>query len=296
MIKHIFRLAILALPLLPASCIKEGYDDENCPGEYTLILHNPEILGGNEMADATVTVIDGNGNQQTLPAGSNNPIDLEDGQYTVVTATGTGEGPAKVEGTTISVAAKPDGTAEDMPEGVIGGHTQITVGGNTPGQEETNFDLKTNVQSRPLVIKLTFEGNNSRLIETIAGTVSGITLSRDLNHGFTPTDGQDRHPAIEAGDIGYTFGADPETAGLYSDSHVLLGIDGDGNQTLTFTVTYEGGTQKTYTFDITSKMDGFHTEDVLKPWVIELTLRLGADFTADIEDWKAGPEEWMEAH
>lgn len=298
MIRNISKLACLSLLLLLASCIKEGYDRDNCPGEYTITPLTPDELseGAVEMTGAKVTLVNSaTGEKQDVTVGSDTPIDLEDGTYTVVAVKGTENENVTVDGKTVSVTTKPDGTANDIPEDLAGGYTDITVSDSPTDQGNINFNVPTHVQSRPLTVKLTFEGENTALIESIGGMVDGIALSRDLNNGFVPTDGQPRHPATTAGSINYSFTKDAE-GNLYTDSHRLLGIDGDDTQTLTLTVNYAGGVQKTYTFDVTQKMDGFHTTDVLNPWVIEITLRLGADFTATIEDWASGPESWMDAH
>lgn len=296
--KHIYRLIYIMLPLLLTSCIKEGFDKENCPGEYIILPLTPDSNSDQktELEGDTTVIIDSEGNEHPVDAGSDKPIDLEDGTYTVVTVKDSDNGSTTVNGTTINVNTHPDdGTAVDAGT-PIGGYTEITADIDNGGQGSTVFEVPTKNQSRPLTVILNFEGGNAAFIQSIAGIVDGIALSRDLNNGFAPTDGQDRHPALTAGSISYAFAGQEDAENSYSATRILLGIDGDGNQTLTFTVTYKGGTEKTYTFDITRKMDGFHTVDVNEPWVIEITLQLGADFEATIEDWKAGPESWMDAH
>lgn len=298
MIKAICKLTLFTLPLLCTSCIKEGYDAANCPGEYTIVPFYPDLseTGNSEIPNTTINIIDADGNQQTVQAGSNQPVDLEDGTYTIVAVENPDKSKVTIDRTDVGIATNPDGTAMDVPENLVGGHTDITTGGTTADQGNVNFDIPTYIQSRPLVIKLAFEGANTSLIQGIDGKVTGIALSRDLNHGFAPIDGEDRHPAIRTGGINYTFAPDETATGRYSDSHRLLGISGPDNQALSFTITYEGGVQKTYEYDITRDMDGFHTKDVLTPWVIQITLRLGADLTADIVDWEAGSETGMDAH
>lgn len=295
--RHVYKLIYIMLPLLLTSCIKEGFDKENCPGEYIIVPLTPDSNSDKktELESSITVLIDGRGNEYHVDAGSEKPVDLEDGTYTVVTVKDSDNGSTTVNGTTISVNTHPDdGTAVDAGT-PIGGYTEITVD-NANGQGSTTFEVPTKNQSRLLTVKLNFEGGNAAFIQSIAGIVDGIALSRDLNNGFAPTDGQDCHAALTAGSISYAFAGQEDAENSYSATRILLGIDGDGNQTLTFIVTYKGGTEKTYTFDITRKMDGFHTVDVTEPWVIEITLQLGADFEATIEDWKAGPESWMDAH
>lgn len=292
--KYTHKLIYIVLPLLLTSCIKEGYDKENCPGDYVIVPINPDKA--EELEGAYTKIIDSNGNEHSIEAGSGNTVDLEDGNYTVVVVKDAEDDKIHLTGTTIGVTTQPDGTANDAGN-PVGGYTEITAGGNgSAGQDNIRFEVPTKHQSRPLILKVNFEGENTAFIQSVAGLVDGIALSRDLNHGFEPTDGQDRHPAITAGSIAYDLLPGEEDANGYTGTHILLGIDGDGSQTLTITVTYQGGIQKTYTFDITRDMDGFHTEEVTTPWVIEVTLRLGADFQATIEDWQSGPESWMDAH
>lgn len=296
--KHIHKLMYLALPLLLTSCIKDGFDKENCPGSLIIIPTIPgEEGGGTELKDTYTKVIDANGKEHIVDVGSGKPIDLDDGTYTIVSAKGLKDDQANIKGTTISVVTNPDGTAGD-PGTPSGGYTDITIGGNNPGggQDEVKLEVPVVPQSRPLILKIHFEGENTALIQSLAGTVSGIALSRDLNYGFTPIDGQDRHPAITTGSINYNFSPGTETKDTYESARTLLGICGKSTQDFSLTVNYEGDVQQPYTFDLTSQLDGFHTKDVTSSWVIEITLRLGADFQATIEDWKAGPESWMDAH
>ena len=294
--KPIYKLIFLALPLLLTSCIKDGFDKENCPGDFVIVPVVPDESGDIEFGESYGKIIDANGNEVSIETGSGNTVDLEDGTYTVVVVKGEKENQVTVKGTTVSVVTNPDGTAGE-PGKLIGGYTHITVGGNTTGGQETpKIAVPTQYQTRPLILRINFEGENVALLQSLAGVVDGIALSRDLNNGFKPMDGQDRHPASVSGSIKYAFSPNEEAENSYQSIRTLLGIDGSGQQILTLTVGYKGDVQQTYTFDITRQLDGFHTEDVANPWVIEITLRLGSDFQATIEDWKAGPESWMDAH
>lgn len=294
--KPIYKLIFLALPLLFASCIKDGFDKENCPGDFIIVPVVPDESGDVDFKESYGKVIDANGNEIDIETGSDKTVDLEDGTYTVVVVNGAKEDQVTIKGTTVTVVTNPDGTAGE-PGKLIGGHTNITVGGNNGGGQETpKIEVPVEHQTRPLILKINFEGENLALLQSLKGIVDGIALSRDLNHGFKPLDGQDRHPASASGSISYAFSPNEEAENSYQSMRTLLGIDGSGQQTLTLTVGYKGDIQQTYTFDITRQLDGFHTEDVTNPWVIEIMLRLGTDFQATIEDWKAGPESWMDAH
>lgn len=295
--KHIYKLIYLALPLLLTSCIKEGFDKENCPGDFIIIPTTPDESGDKgELKGAYTKVIDANGKEHDIDAGSGKPIDLDDGTYTVVSVKDMEDEKVNIEGTTISVTTHPDGTASD-PGTPIGGYTDITVGGDdTQGQDEIKFEVPTKYQSRPLILKIHFEGESTLFIQSLAGRMEGIALSRDLNHGFAPVDGQDRHPATTVGSVHYDFSTDEEVPDSYQGNRTLLGICGKSSQIFSMAVNYTEDVQQAYTFDLTRQMDGFHTQEVTSPWVIEITLRLGADFKATIEDWKAGPESWMDAH
>lgn len=88
--------------------------------------------------------------------------------------------------------------------------------------------------------------------------------------------------------------AEKDADGYYTDSHRLLGLDGNADQNLVLTIHYKDGFTRNFNYEITSDLDGFLTEAVTAPWIIRIVLRAGADFTADIEDWQAGPEEWID--
>lgn len=295
--KHIYKLMYLALPLMLTSCIKDGFDKENCPGGIVIIPTIPGEGGDKEELKGThTTIIDANGKEHIIEVGSGNSIDLDDGTYTIVSVKDLNDDNVNIKGTTISVTTNPDGTAGD-PGTPIGGYTGITIGGNESGggQDEVKIEVPIKAQSRPLILKVHFEGENTALIHSLTGAVDGIALSRDLNCGFIPVDGQDHHPAIATGSVNYGFNFDEETADSYQGARTLLGICGASTQHFNMAVNYEGDIQQPYTFDITPKMEGFHTIEVSSPWVVEITLRLGADFQATIEDWKSGPESWMDA-
>lgn len=291
--KNKYRTALFALLALSmTACIKDGYDYDNCPGEFTIIPVYPE--GGTTEPDNTHTTITTPGGEtKPIDTGKDKPIDLDEGKSTITTTGGDTEN-VTTDKNTVTVETNPDGTPKE-PGDFSGGYIDVTVDGNTEN-ENIPIQVPVNRQTRPLIIKVRFTGNNVSLVETVSGAVSGIAFSRDLNHGFQPTDREPRHPALQSGSIGYSFGK--IAAGgqeFLSESHRLLGIDGDAEQHLTLDILFGGLIHKEYDFDITRAMDEFHITEVTKPWEIEITIHLGADFSATIEDWKAGPDIWMDA-
>ncbi len=303
--KHIHKLTLFVLLALSmTACIKEGYDSENCPGELKIIPFEPNPDGsgtgmGDELKHPETTLILPDGSTVTIQAGSDQSLDLEEGTYTVVSTQGDDMGNLTLTGTEVSVAVNPDGTLADVGE-LVGGYTDIQVGGQTEN-ENTVFKIPTHFQTRELIVKVKFTGRNVQMLEGVDGTVDGIAASRDLNNGFPPVDGEPRHPVTRSGKVAYSFDRTaPETRAtaeqdFRSETRRLLGIDGDAEQQLTLNAAFGGEVLKEYRFNIARDMDNFHILDVTRPWVIEVTLHLGADFSATIEDWKSGPESWMDA-
>lgn len=290
-----YRIALFALlALCLTACIKEGYDSDNCPGEFIIIPAYPE----GEVAEGkgTQTIITKpDGSKETIEIGSDHPLDLGEGTHTITTTQGKTEN-VTVDKNTVSIETDEEGVPEE-PGDFSGGYVDITVGPNGESGS-TSYEVPINRQTRPLIIKVKFVGNNVPMVKVMAGTVSGIAFSRDLNHGFSPTDGKPRHPALTSGTVPYSFGKAENTAGgqdFLSETRRLLGIDGDAEQLLTLDILFVSNMYMRYEFDITRAMDEFHITDVSKPWTVEITIRLGADFSATIEDWKAGPDIWMDA-
>lgn len=291
------KITTVALLLLFASCIKSDYDTENCPGIYTITPLVPVELqqgSNNHLLETNTTVLYPGGTWNKTEVGADKSLDLLKGHYLAVSLKGEDDR-VTLNGTTISVDADPQGAAVD-PSDFVGGYMDFTVEGGLEDWDIINHDLPTLIQTRPLVLKVKMEGYNSALVESMTATVDGVTLSRDLLHAFIEGGAIDRYPALTSGYVDYELD-EIDADGFYTGMRRLLGIDGRDRQTqeLVLTIHYEGGVQKQFLFDITSDMDGFHTEEVTTPWVIRIVLRAGADFEATIEDWIAGPEEWLDA-
>lgn len=295
MIKRLCQVVCITLPLIFTSCIKDGYDTENCPGQYTITPITPEELGLDkniELKETNTTIIYPDGKARTTEVGSDKVLDLYSGTHKVISVKGENEN-VKIDKTIVSVAASEKGLAND-PSAFIGGYKDIEIPYSVSDLGTVNYNIPTKVQTRQLILKVKLEGANTSFVESIVGNVSGVALARDLNYAFSNNGTPDRYPALKTGSVSYVLNEMSEDNYL-TDTRRLLGLDGNSSQELAITIDYSGNTTKVYQFDITGKMDGFHTKEVTSPWVIELTIHLGADFQADIEDWKVGPEIWLDA-
>lgn len=295
MIKQICKLTCIALPLLLTSCIKADYDTENCWGQYTITPITPEELGqGNhvELKNTNTTLIFPDGNARQTEVGSDKVLQLYKGRHTAIPVKGTDD-KVKINGKEVRVQTDANSIISDVPD-FVGGYRDLDIPTTTKDWSITNYDVPTFVQSRQLILKVKFEGNNVPFINSFSGIISGITVSRDLNKAFANNATSD-HPALESGLVKYAL-TDLDSEGYQTDTHRLLGVAGNGSQTLALTVNYNGGLQKAFTFDVTKSLDGFHTKDVMTPWVIKILIHLGADFQAEIVDWQEGPITNLEAH
>jgi len=295
MIKNICKIASAALFLLFASCIKSDYDTENCPGLYTITPIVPVELQqkNNEFLPNTNTsVMYPGGEWRKTEVGPEKLLELTKGQYRAVSLKGESDRIGLQDGTIVSVSSA-DGATGD-PGDFVGGYIDFGAGSGAVDWGVINYDLPTYIQTRALTLKVKIEGDNSALVESVTATVDGITLSRDLNNAFIENGKQDRFPALSAGYAAYTLDK-KDADGYYTNSHRLLGLDSKTAQNLVLILHYKDGFQKDFNYEITTDLNGFHTKEVLTPWVIRIVLRAGADFTATIEDWISGPEEWIDA-
>ncbi|MCD8166067.1 MAG: hypothetical protein LUE93_08015 [Bacteroides sp.] len=151
-------------------------------------------------------------------------------------------------------------------------------------------------QVRPLIIRAIISGAGVGNLSRIAGEISGIAMSRSIHDGFPPIDGEDLHPAFIAASVAYSLESTDEVT--FSDRKNLLGTDGGASQFLNLTAIFNDGAQKTFNFDVTDAMFGFHTVNVTEPWVLEFRLSVGIgggnDMEITIEDWKSGSESELE--
>lgn len=224
--------------------------------------------------------------------------ELNVGQHTVVAYETAENTHIDANSQTVKIDAAEDGTVTNPPDYFSAGSTVVEI---TPASD-ANITLPLYKQVRELDIQLKFEGLGSAYVDEVAGNLDGIAIERHINHGFRPVDHTiTRPPAIKKGNIDYAFG---RIAGqrevLFSGDRNLLGIDGNGKQTLKLIITFKD--DKTYTIseDITTLMDGFHTEELDhdgddKPWYIKLTFAVDAEFNISIIDWEDGGESWIVA-
>lgn len=219
--------------------------------------------------------------------------ELNVGKHTVVayeTSDNAHVDPAKQ---TVNIDAAPDGNVTSEPDYFSAGSTTIEI---TP-QTDANIILPLYKQVRKLMVELKFEGAGSPLVTAITGNLDGIAVERAINHGFKPVDPAiTRPPAIKTGNIDYTFTpVEGQTDVLFTGNRKLLGIDGNGLQTLELDITFSNAKVYSLTEDVTSLMDGFHTEDLDvvggdKPWYIKLTYSVDAQLNISLTDWDDGGE------
>lgn len=293
--KIICKIASVTLLLLLASCIKSDYDTENCPGLYTITPIVPVELQqkNNEfLPNTNSSVMYSDAVWRKTEVGPDNILELTKGQYRAFSLKGENEQVGLHFGTVVSVSST-DGAAGD-PGDFVGGYVDFNVEGGLVDWGVINYDLQTYIQTRLLTLKVKIEGDNSALVESVTATVKGVTLSRELHNAFIENGERDHYPALSAGYAAYALDA-KDTDGYYTGSRRLLGLDANAGQNLVLTIHYKDGFQKDFNYEITTDLNGFHTREVVIPWVISIVLRAGADFTATIEDWKAGPEEWIDA-
>lgn len=295
MMKNIHKIASIALLLLFASCIKSDYDTENCPGYYTITPIVPVELQktNNEfLSNSNSSLLYPTAEWRKTEVGPSNILELLRGQYRAYSIRGESNQVVIEKGTVITVNSV-NGEAGD-PGSLVGGYFDFSVEGGLVDYEVINFDLPTYIQSRELILKVKIEGDNSEMVESISATIDGIALSRDLLNAFIEEGERDRYPSLSTGFVSYGM-SDTESDGYYTDTKRLLGLDGNAKQNLVLTIHYKDGFEQSFSYDVTTDLDGFHTQEVVTPWVISIVLRAGADFTATIEDWYSGPEEWMDA-
>lgn len=289
--KILLKISPLVFLLFAASCIKDGFIGEDCPGDYNVSVEFPVNTDADE--GTTITIIKPDGTEETITiGGGNSNINLDEGKYRIIGNTPYDKEKVAIQGENVSVMEDENGDCTD-PGSFTGGLLDLDIRADKP--IDSNIKVPVIQQTRPLSVRVKLLGNMAQQITGVNSAVEGIALSRHINHGFPPVDGEPRHPAIKETRAFYQQTI-KDDEGFYSSSRNLLGINGDAPQKLALNVRFNKDTEVAYQYDITSDMDGFHVTDVKEPWVIEIVLQVGADFQATIVDWKVGPETTLEAN
>lgn len=304
--KIYFKIAPLGLLLFFASCIKSDYDTEKCPGWYTVTPLVPvEIAAARTVLENTsTTMLDPMGQESQPEVGPDKVLELTKGFYRFFSIKGEND-PVSLDRSVLSVSLRPDGGV-DEPSEFVGGSVDFVVGNSSVENTVINHDLQTYVQSRQLVLRVKLTGNNHTLVQSLSASVDGIAVSRELLYAYKNNGSPEVYPALQRGHVDYVFPDNVDSEGYRSAGRRLIGLDGSVAQTLSLTVYYnDGGIEEFKPINITdgsslpdgisNGLDGFMTDDILIPFVIRMKIRLGADLTAEIIDWTAGPEIWMDA-
>ncbi len=290
-------LLLLSLLLILSSCIREGIGE----GCYQDLFINLDWLDTQpvttEGKPVTVDVVpvkkggDGETQQSDIRGTETNVIA---GEYVVMGYEKADNIEVNVDKQTVSVNSSTDGEAKE-PGNFSAGSTVVTI---ERGKEAPEIKVPLHKQVRKLVIQLQVKGLYEPGIEKIEAVFDGIALDRHINNGFPPHDGTRRPNAIKRGKIGYDFDfiEQNQYGGWYEGSRTLLGIDGGGRQTISLTIRFSDGFERTVSADITDAMDGFHTEELGQdqdnPWYVLLVLNVG-ELEILIDDWEDGGTSWI---
>lgn len=293
--KNSCKIASVALFLLFASCIESDYDTENCPGAYTITPIVPvemQKVKNEFLPNTNTSVMYPSGEWRKTECGPDKRLNLGKGKYKVVSLKEDNE-QIKLEGGTIVLLNSSKTDAGD-PCQFIGGYADFDAKVSTVDWSITNYDVQTYIQTRLLTFKVKMESVVGELVDSIAVKVGGIAYSRDLGNAFVENGEKDKYPALESCQVNYLL-TEKDSEGYFTGSRRLLGLDANEKQDMVLTLYCKEKFQKEFSYDITADLEGFHTKEVLTPWVISIKLREGADLVVDIEDWTSGPEEWIDA-
>lgn len=153
-------------------------------------------------------------------------------------------------------------------------------------------------QTRELIVRVNFTGVGLANLTSIDGYIDNVTASRKVTEGFPPADGKPHHAATTVAKANYNFTLSDigsTKVKQFIGSKRLLGIDGATLQTLNLVMHYTGG-KLDEKLDVTSALELFHIDKVNEPFVIELTINIDEDFSANIEYWRSGSISIVDAN
>lgn len=273
------------------SCVKQGAGDPwKCPRNLRVVFDWIDSQPIDQQEQIKLAVVDpDNIETDYLSDIYGRDITLMPKEYDFVgTETATN---VTVSGRKVSVAVGGDGLALD-PTPFSGGATTAQV---TPETEVIHVPMHQ--QTRELVILVKVGGDLASEVTGMEGTFHGIATSRDINNGFPPGENQNRPYDITRGDIAYSFQAETIPNEIwYSGTRRLIGIDGDNNQDLALTVHFNNGDVRKMTLDATSRMTGFHTQDLPGPWYLIFEIDINLELEMTIVDWIDAPPSWITAN
>ncbi|MEG2068109.1 MAG: hypothetical protein RRZ65_10815 [Tannerellaceae bacterium] len=306
------KIGCFVLLLSLVSCIKENLGI--CPGSLDVVYDWTQTT---PLADTDSLMIIGKDGKSHIISTSKEgaPLDLPSGEYRLVAYEGNPY--VNIENDVL--------TAQTTNEGQLGQLTPFRAGTNTltlaPSDQTLNKKVEITMwqQTRLFVVKVHFQGAGLKFLQGVSGQLDGIAIARLIEHGFPPADAKPRHAAIKTGlaDLVFEKQTTPPAKSMnnavveqqdFSAEKRLLGLDGNTDQKLKLTLNLDNTTQeleinlmdksKSKALSDQNKYNvlGFHVDDVLNPFLIEITIRLGQDFTADIVDWTAGPDSELDAH
>lgn len=204
------------------------------------------------------------------------------------------------DGRLLTVAENADGLAKEA--GFFNGGTAAV---ELLGFQDYEIVIPMRKQARQVMFMIDFADGFAETITEMSGKLSGIAISRDVDEGFPPVDGQRRHGAVKNGAIGYHFTSQPTLIGdpVFVGGRWLLGLDGDTPQELTLDIRCEDGQEVSCVVDIThmfsytegGQLKDYYLTDTHDPWVIRMTLDMCVAWLPVVIDWKAGGESWYVA-
>ncbi|MCD7963382.1 MAG: hypothetical protein LUF90_07520 [Rikenellaceae bacterium] len=281
---------LAVLLFIAAACIKDSKDNEDC---WKVLRIEPRWIDTSPQSSSStvnilVTSTEDQDDVYTFTSDINGvDVNLPTGEYEFIGWERADN--VTVEERTVTVGSHASGTALEAGP-FSGGSTIDEVVFNQLSQI---IPLPMHQQTRQVYVRVIFTGNGLSLIDHVVGTLDGVALSRDIDNGFPPVNGEERPEVLRNGTVQFTLLRDSD--GNYIDGHTLIGIDGDSDQNLDVRVMFENDSFSNISVDVTDAFDGFHTVNVHQPLYITLELNVGVNFEMNIIDWYEGTESWLEA-